>query len=947
MEYIGEHLLPGQIGEFFIALAFSAAIFSMVSYYFSAKEESADSWKKLGRIGFIIHGLSVFMVIGTLFYLFMNHHYEYNYVYKYSSKTMPMKYVFSAFWSGQEGSFLLWSFWHIVLGGLLILKGKKWEKHTMTILAMVQVFISSMLLGVYFMDYKFGSNPFILNRELPETILMPWASSESYLSLLFADGRGLNPLLQNYWMTIHPPTLFLGFASTVVPFAFAIAGLWKRDYSGWIKPALPWTFFSVMILGTGILMGGAWAYESLTFGGFWAWDPVENASLVPWIILVAGAHIMLINKHKPKSLFSAFLFIILSFIFILYSTFLTRSGILGESSVHSFVESGILPQLLIYLLFFVGMAVAMLHKDVRERKIYSWASFLIFVLGIGLYLLDTVAVRFEYAPAAFVVLFLLLSAVYTVKAYIKHYRTDEDEPLVSREFWMFIGGLVLFISALQITIWTSIPVFNHVASPFQSIYANIANLTGWEWAASLAEGKLSIGSDVVNIYNRWQIPFTVLITLFIGTTQFMKYGKNDAGKWIKAVSLSLIISAAITSFFLFVWGFEDNTYPSNYVLLFTSTFAVVANADYLIRVLKGNIRKGGSPIAHVGFGLLIFGALVSQSQQDIISTTKTTDITGLGGGINSKEDQLMYKGDTLTMGNYMTTYTGYDSDGRNAYYHIDYYSQVANSFQKDDIAYRLIQNLPVFFIAKQDHTTAPTFIEDMETHWYPLPAPTETQLDRAKKWRGFNPGKKEFTLSPRIQINETFGNAPEPDTKHYGNEDLFTFLKFAQIEKLKTDSLGFLPMKETKMILGDTLKLTEGLLIVDSLRPMGEEKAIFGFLSSDIVLKTYMHFTSEEKDTLLTSRFLVRGNQAVGEEITLEKEGFKATIKLIQPKHSSAEITLEHAEKSQNYRDFIVMRAVKFPQINILWIGCLIMILGTIIAIIERIRTNRIGRKTA
>ena len=121
MEYIGEHLLPGQIGEFFIALAFSAAIFSMVSYYFSTKEESAASWKKLGRIGFIIHGLSVFMVIGTLFYLFMNHHYEYNYVYKYSSKTMPMKYVFSAFWSGQEGSFLLWSFWHIVLGGLLIL----------------------------------------------------------------------------------------------------------------------------------------------------------------------------------------------------------------------------------------------------------------------------------------------------------------------------------------------------------------------------------------------------------------------------------------------------------------------------------------------------------------------------------------------------------------------------------------------------------------------------------------------------------------------------------------------------------------------------------------------------------------------------------------------------------------------------------------------------------
>jgi cytochrome c-type biogenesis protein CcmF len=94
----------------------------------------------------------------------------------------------------------------------------------------------------------------------------------------FQDGRGLNPLLQNYWMTIHPPTLFLGFSSTLFPFVFAIAGLWRGDIKGWMRPAVPWAFFGVMILGTGILMGGAWAYEALGFGGFWAWDPVENAS---------------------------------------------------------------------------------------------------------------------------------------------------------------------------------------------------------------------------------------------------------------------------------------------------------------------------------------------------------------------------------------------------------------------------------------------------------------------------------------------------------------------------------------------------------------------------------------------------------------------------------------------------------------------------------------------
>ena len=110
-------------------------------------------------------------------------------------------------------------------------------------------------------------------------------------------GQGLNPLLQNYWMTIHPPTLFLGFASTAVPFCYAVAGLWTGKHKEWLKPVLPWALFSGAILGTGILMGGAWAYEALSFGGYWAWDPVENMSLVPWLILIAGIHTNLISKN--------------------------------------------------------------------------------------------------------------------------------------------------------------------------------------------------------------------------------------------------------------------------------------------------------------------------------------------------------------------------------------------------------------------------------------------------------------------------------------------------------------------------------------------------------------------------------------------------------------------------------------------------------------------------
>src|SRR5207253_3850190 len=115
-------------------------------------------------------------------------------------------------------------------------------------------------------------------------------------------------------MTIHPPTLFLGFALTVVPFAYAIAGLWKKKYNEWIKPALPWAFLGVMILGTGVLMGGAWAYEALSFGGFWAWDPVENASLVPWLTFVGAAHLMLIFKNRQHSIVSTYIFTIVTFL---------------------------------------------------------------------------------------------------------------------------------------------------------------------------------------------------------------------------------------------------------------------------------------------------------------------------------------------------------------------------------------------------------------------------------------------------------------------------------------------------------------------------------------------------------------------------------------------------------------------------------------------------------
>src|ERR1043166_7693690 len=300
MEYVGEHLGIGKLGNVFVILSFAFALLSSTSYLFASREnDDTSSWKRIARISFRLHSFSVFGIIGTLFIMLWNHYFEFHYVWQHSNREMPMRYILSCFWEGQEGSFLLWTFWHCVIGLILQRTAKTWEAPVLSMIALVQVFLASMLLGINIGDYHLGSNPFtVLMRQHPDFMNIPLFTDPNYALNPQFNGRGLNPLLQNYWMTIHPPTLFLGFALTVVPFAYAIAALYKKKFSDWIAPAIPWTFFSVMILGTGILMGAAWAYESLSFGGFWAWDPVENASLVPWMTLVGAAHVMMIYKHR-------------------------------------------------------------------------------------------------------------------------------------------------------------------------------------------------------------------------------------------------------------------------------------------------------------------------------------------------------------------------------------------------------------------------------------------------------------------------------------------------------------------------------------------------------------------------------------------------------------------------------------------------------------------------
>lgn len=306
--------IPGVVA---LWVAAAALVGSTVFYWRSWRgDETARVWARQ------LYGLMVFAVAvasAVLLYLIVTHDFRLHYVFSYSDRELPLPYLVSTFWAGQEGSFLLWLLCGAVIGLPLARFARHYEDRALLVYNLT-LFALLLLLLI--------SSPFRFLEGLAPG-QMPF------------DGQGLNPLLQNPWMTIHPPVMFLGYAATAVPFALAVAALWERRYDEWIRVALPWALVSVVSLGAGISLGGYWAYVTLGWGGYWGWDPVENASLVPWLTSVALVHGMLLQKARGRFRKLNFALAFLSYVLVLYATFLTRSGVLANFSVHSFVDLGI------------------------------------------------------------------------------------------------------------------------------------------------------------------------------------------------------------------------------------------------------------------------------------------------------------------------------------------------------------------------------------------------------------------------------------------------------------------------------------------------------------------------------------------------------------------------------------------------------------------------------
>jgi cytochrome c-type biogenesis protein CcmF len=339
-------------GDLLVKLGFVLAIASAVLYAPALRDRGRNAGRGIGGPGawlFAAHAAALTAALVLLARHFLAHDFSFSYVAQYSSRSLSPSLTLAALWAGQEGSILLWTALSALLGLFLMVQPGPLSRPAMFFAAVTQAFISVLLLV---------RSPFALNAVIP------------------SDGQGLNPLLEDPWMVTHPPVLFVGYAAMLVPFALTAAALVRHQYRDWSRQVWPWALFAVVSLGTGIVLGGIWAYKTLGWGGFWGWDPVENASLVPWLLAIALLHGLLIQRTVGAIVRTNMLLAVLGWVATIGGTYLTRSGILSDFSVHSFPDTGLNTPLVSWLALTTSFGAAMLGARWRtiEARTANWMN---------------------------------------------------------------------------------------------------------------------------------------------------------------------------------------------------------------------------------------------------------------------------------------------------------------------------------------------------------------------------------------------------------------------------------------------------------------------------------------------------------------------------------------------------------------------------------------------
>jgi cytochrome c-type biogenesis protein CcmF len=556
------------------------------------------------------------------------------------------------------------------------------------------------------------------------------------------------------------------------------------------------------------MMGAMWAYESLTFGGYWAWDPVENASLVPWLIIVAGIHTQLIYNSTGHSLRPTYFFFLAGFVLILYSTYLTRSGDLADTSVHAFTNLGLNWQLRIFFLLFLVTAMALFIS--RYRKIPN---------------------------------------------------IIKEENSYSREFWMFIGSLILFLSAAFIIIFTSLPIINKI---FNTNYA--------------------VGSEPEFFYNRIQIFVIIVLGVLTALTQYLRYRntvKKTFGKKIILPTILAIVIAATVSYYgdIDYHKFGPGYLAAIHLALFAAVYAVIGNAGYIWSGLKGKLKAAGASVGHVGFGLFLVGILISSSKQEILSVNT---LNPLNFGPDSKnkgtENLTLFQGIRTDMGKYWATYK---LDSIDSHEKIRYF-----------------------------------------------------QIEMEKKATG-----EKFMLHPNL-IKNTKGDknySQNPDTKHYWNRDIYTYVNYAESMNQEEDTAQF---RSHSVMPGDTIFYSNGYILLEKVVPNPVTDR-YKFGAGDTAIMAQLKVVSADGRTESANPlFYVRNNEVRRELDTVFSQGLAIGLANVVDNKRLGIIVKE----SSRMTPFIALKIIQFPFINLVWLGTVLMILGFAMSIVRRTKMLKVQK---
>ncbi|MDP4200503.1 MAG: cytochrome c biogenesis protein CcsA [Bacteroidota bacterium] len=579
-----------MLGNIALALTFTASLAGMVLYALAARgrTEYLVAARRMTQLAL----LGMFVACATLLYHIFSYHFEYNYVYEHASRKLSKFLLFSTFYASQEGSFMLWGLWTAIIAVFLLeyARRQRYEAQVMAIYLSVLVFISLMLLTKSPFETIYAAHP-----------------GEAVKGFIPPDGKGLNPSLENLWIVIHPPMLFLGFSLLAVPFAFALAGLLRRDYQGWVVTSIPWTLGAAMVLGFGIMLGGFWAYETLGWGGFWGWDPVENASLLPWLVTVAAVHTMLTQRRTGGLIKTNIGMTLLAYALVLYGSFMTRSGVLGEASVHSFADPGNL-------------------------------AFTLLVCAMGLFILVPLAI--------------FLWRWREMSGFGQNYQ------ILSRETSLSLASAVLGASALVVFIGTSAPLLKKKVDP--DFYTNLhiplivvllvinglSLLLKWRQSngnevlkksitALVATGVITLGIIWMGVRDLRFIAiiaaafFALSVNIQVGWKVLrghwnLAFDRNAPTKqdYLRRVGTALGITLAIGLVTLLVSSAGDYNLFGGLILQGWPYFTILFAALLVVFVLAGypaitvDTKFLGAYVAHIGIAVFVLGVVASAGYTD-------------------------------------------------------------------------------------------------------------------------------------------------------------------------------------------------------------------------------------------------------------------------------------------------------------------------------------------